>query len=65
MGEERKIRVDQDVCIGCGSCVAIAPKHFKINDDGKSEVIVEFREADEDIIKEAITSCPVQAISLK
>jgi len=56
-----KIDIDKDLCIGCGTCVSIAPKSFKLTDDGKVEVI-EPQEDDEAKIKEAIDSCPVSAI---
>lgn len=61
----KKIVVDQEVCIGCGGCVGVAPEHFKLNDEGKSEVIKQYDEADRELIEEAINACPVQAISLE
>ena len=57
------ISVDQEKCIGCGACAAIAPATFKINDSGKSEVINEQGDS-EDIIKQAVDACPVQAITV-
>ena len=56
-----KIDIDKDLCIGCGTCVSIAPKSFKLTDDDKVEVIKP-QEDDEAKIKEAIDSCPVSAI---
>ena len=61
----KKVMVDQELCIGCGGCVGVAPDYFKLNDEGKSEVIKEYDEADEKLIEEAITACPVQAITLE
>ncbi len=56
-----KVKVDKDKCIGCGTCVAIAPKSFKFADDGKAVFISP--PGDEDAkIQEAIDSCPVAAI---
>lgn len=68
MSEEvkgKKIVVDQELCIGCGGCVGVAPDYFKLNDEGKSEVIKDYDEADAKLIEEAVDSCPVQAISVK
>lgn len=63
---EKKIVVDQDACIGCGTCEGIAGNYFKLSvDEKKSQVIKEYDEADKDIIEDAIASCPVGAISLK
>lgn len=58
-----KIKLDKDKCIGCGTCVAIAPKTFKLEADGKAEVIEPPRD-DKATIKEAVDSCPVDAIEL-
>jgi len=56
--------VDKKKCIGCGTCVYIAPNIFQLGKDGKSKVI------NQDVksikkIDEAISSCPVGAISYK
>ena len=32
-------KINKEKCIGCGTCVAICPKGFKIAGDGKAEVI--------------------------
>ena len=58
-----KIKVDNDKCIGCGTCAVLAPKTFKLRDDGKVDVINPPGD-EEEKIKEAIDSCPVDAISL-
>ncbi|MGB9706973.1 MAG: ferredoxin [Microgenomates group bacterium] len=57
----KKITVDKQKCIGCGTCVAIAPKSFKLGDDGKAQPI-EPPGDEEEKIKEAVESCPVSAI---
>ncbi len=54
--------VDQQKCIGCGTCVALAPKSFKLSEAGKSQPINPPGD-DEAAIKNAIDSCPVTAIS--
>lgn len=56
-----KIIIDKKLCIGCGTCVAIAPESFKLTDEGKAEVIEPIGDGDAKI-KEAIDSCPVSAI---
>lgn len=58
-----KIKIDKNKCIGCGTCVALASKTFKLGSDGKAEVI-EPSGDEEATIKEALDSCPVDAISL-
>ena len=56
-----KIVVDKNLCIGCGTCVVIAPKTFKLDKEGKAELI-EPPQDNQKTIKEAIDSCPVAAI---
>lgn len=53
-----------DSCIGCGSCIAIDSEHFDFNDDGQSTVIKNDK-LDTDELKNAIASCPVNAIEIK
>ena len=55
------IKVDQNTCIGCGACVSLCPKAFKLNEQGKSEPI---DQSETDCAKKAAESCPVQAISV-
>jgi len=55
------IKVNKDLCIGCGTCVALCPDTFKLADDTKSEVI---KQDDVACAKNAADSCPVQAISV-
>ena len=58
-----KLKVEKDICIGCGACQAICPDVFEIDDDGLAVSIVE--EVNEDVIEDAIDAkegCPVNAI---
>lgn len=55
-----------DSCIGCGTCEAICPAVFKVEEaDGKmiAKVLEADYEAEKEKIDEAIAACPVQAIS--
>ena len=60
----KKLVIDKDTCIGCGTCTILAPKTFKLADDGKAQVINQEGD-DQEAIENAIDSCPVQAISWK
>ncbi len=59
-----KAKVYGDKCIGCGNCVALTESQvFDFNEDGLAECILkEIPEDLEDITKEAIQQCPVEAI---
>jgi len=56
--------VDQEKCIGCGTCVALAAKSFKLNDQGKS-IAINPAGDDEAAIQSAIDGCPTKVISLQ
>jgi len=56
------IKVNEELCIGCGTCEALCPAVFKINAEGKAEVI---SDGDLPCAKNAAESCPVQAIEVK
>lgn len=60
----KKLVVNEDVCIGCGACVAIDSEHFDFNDEGISSIISNDN-IDTDAVKNAISSCPVNAIKLE
>ena len=53
------IKVNENTCIGCGACVAIAPDNFDFNESGLSSVI---SETITESTQEAASACPVSAI---
>jgi ferredoxin len=55
--------VDQELCIGCGTCESLCPEVFKLDGGGKAQVQEADYEANKDCIKESIETCSVQAIS--
>ncbi|GAB6168626.1 ferredoxin [Clostridium carnis] len=60
-----KANVDKDTCIGCGLCPSICSTVFEMDDDGKATTIVDPVPTDhEDDVREAESSCPVNAISV-
>jgi ferredoxin len=61
-----KVRVDSERCQGHTLCAMIAPKAFQLSDiDGHSTPVSEDVPADqEDAVREAVHSCPEQAISI-
>jgi ferredoxin len=55
------LRIDHKKCVGCATCVVIAPNIFKIGKNGKAEIQPENGSKKE--IDLAIFSCPMKAIS--
>ena len=61
-----KVKVNKDKCIGCGTCVALAPEVFEIDDDGKSKIKEGADlEKNKEVIKQAKDACPTQAIEIE
>ncbi|MFA6536939.1 MAG: ferredoxin [Patescibacteria group bacterium] len=58
-------KVDQEKCLGCGTCVAICAEVFRMNANGKAEVIEGDHSALEAQINQAKDACPVGAITLE
>ena len=58
-----KLKVNKDMCVGCGSCVGCAMNVFDFDDEGYAEVIVdEISEEDMAAAMAAKDGCPVGAI---
>lgn len=56
-----KIRVDRDLCIGVGNCVAYAPTAFELDEENKA-VILDPSSVDDNTLLEAAKTCPESAI---
>lgn len=59
-----QITIDNEKCIGCGTCAAMAPNVFEMNDTNKAEVADPSGDTPENI-EMAAKSCPVQAIEVQ
>lgn len=69
-----KVKVDRNLCIGAASCIAVAPKVYELDSEGKAVILkknqtktsdfVEYRNIDdtEENILNSAKSCPVDAI---
>ncbi len=63
-----KVRVNQDACIGCGACTAIASEVFSFNDEGFAEANEDNNILDEmdnelkESVIDALEGCPTSAI---
>lgn len=56
-----KVRVDRDLCVGLGNCVALAPTVFEFDDEGKA-IVLDPDTVSDDALLEAAESCPYDAI---
>lgn len=69
-----KIIYDRETCIGAAACAAVCPKHWKMVEDGKANLIESKKNKDgkfEKIVddiecnQEAADACPVNAIKIE
>ena len=60
-----EIKIDGDLCTGCGLCEETCPEIFKLNEDDDIAELTktDYDENDEECIEEAIESCPTEAIT--
>lgn len=56
-------KVDPDLCTGCELCTTIAPDVFGMDGDVAKAIAPDVPAGQEDAVKEAAESCPVEAIS--
>jgi len=61
-----KVKVDEDLCLGCGICEGLAPDVFSLANEPFAEVLLdpvpeEFQEA----VREAVEECPEEAITIE
>lgn len=59
----KKVYIDEDECIGCGSCEDICPEVFKLDSDSEKAKVIKQEGGPENLIEEAINTCPVSCIS--
>lgn len=61
-----RVVIDEMLCEGHALCEGIAPDIFEVGDDDMSRVRVDVVPAErEDAVRNAVRSCPKQAISLE
>jgi ferredoxin len=59
---KRKVRIDENECIGCGSCADICPEVFEINHELEKSFVIMAEGGDEDCILDAMGECPMSCI---
>lgn len=58
-----KIKIDREICIGCGSCQVVCPDFFELDEENKAYVKEIESGADDECVQEAIEICPVDVIT--
>ncbi|MDY0100821.1 MAG: ferredoxin [Bacilli bacterium] len=55
----KKVRIERDLCIGCGLCAAVMPEVFEMDDEGKAVV---HTQPEEGVEVDVANDCPTGAI---
>ena len=58
----RRLYIDEEECIGCGSCEEICPEVFELDEETEKAEVIQPEGGPEDLIDEAIEACPVACI---
>ena len=57
-----KVIVEEEECIGCGSCQEICPEVFQVDEEKEKARVIKAEGGPEELINEAISTCPVSCI---
>ena len=60
-----KVRVDTELCTGCGLCADSCPEIFELDNDYATVKVDVVPEDQEDCARQAVEDCPVEAISIE
>ena len=59
-----RVEVDRDRCVGSGTCEALAPAVFEVDDDGVLAVLREPAQDELSDVRDAVQACPTRALAL-
>lgn len=59
------ITVDRNLCIGAGSCIAIAPRAYALDNEAKAIFLPSIEEETDETLLDAAKACPTAAIIIR
>ena len=57
-----RVYVDEEECIGCGSCADICPEVFELDEETEKSRVIKPEGGPEDLIEKAMVECPMSCI---
>mgnify|MGYP003822659529 FL=1 len=58
------MKIDRNLCIGAGTCVALAPKAWALDSEAKAIILDTSSEESDQALMDAAKGCPVAAITI-
>lgn len=58
------MKIDRNLCIGAGTCVALAPKAWALDSEAKAILLDSSSEESDQALMDAAKGCPVAAITI-
>ncbi len=58
------LRIDRNLCIGAATCIALAPKAYKLDSEAKAIYLDSAGEESDQALLDAAKGCPVAAIKI-
>lgn len=59
------VSIDNDSCVGCGTCVEICPEIFEMDGDLASAKVHAVPKSLQESCREAADACPVEAVIIE
>lgn len=60
-----EVRIDKDLCTGCGLCVDTSPDVFELENESAKVKVTEIPDDQIELVREAADNCPVEAIMIR
>ena len=59
----RQVVLDEECCIGCGTCAELCPDVFEMDSEQEKARVIRLEGGDEACIEEAMGACPAECIT--
>lgn len=61
----RRIVLNEECCVGCGSCAEICPDVFQMAEDGEKACVTLPESWDRECVQDAVATCPGECILIE